>query len=87
MVEVTIRARFRGPSLAMRLRVPAGEPGVPYTVRVDSGPPSSLTVRLEGERYEVATGLDPARSPETVRWDFGKASIPTLPRTRRGAPC
>ena len=63
----------------MRLRVPAGEPGVPYTVRFDGGPPLILIVRPEGERYEVATGLDPARSPETCEG--------SLPRTRRGAPC
>ncbi len=62
----TIRARFRGPSLAMRLRVPASEEGSPYTVRVDDGAPLTLAIRPERERYEVATNLDPARDHEVT---------------------
>ena len=57
----TIRARFRGPSVAVRLRVPPGGERFPYTAVVDDGPPVTLAVGADRERYDVATGLDPAR--------------------------
>ena len=57
----TIRARFLGPSLAVRLRVPPGDQSFPYTAVVDDRPPVTLAVGPDRERYDVATGLDPAR--------------------------
>ena len=72
---------FSGRSIAMRLRVPRLEPrtvvvdGKPvsmaerstaYAVSVDDRPPSSLEVSNETERYELASGLDPA-VPHVVR--------------------
>jgi hypothetical protein len=67
----TIEARFTGPSLAMRLRVapldqtpdPVAH-AVPYTVRLDDRAPLTIEVSPDRERYELATGLDPARIHE-----------------------
>ena len=72
----------------MRLRVPAGEPGVPYTVRVDGGPPLILIVRPEGERYQVATGLKPGAVARDLRGfappDEEGGAVLDSPRCRAG---
>ena len=44
----------------MRLRVAALDKTIPYTVRVDDRPATTVDVSADRERYEVATGLDPA---------------------------
>ena len=77
----SFEVRFTGPSIAMRLRAAPLEPhtvvvdGKPvnmaetstaYAVRVDDRPPSSVEVSSERERYELASGLDPA-APHVVR--------------------
>src|SRR4051812_6012640 len=58
--------RFTGASLAMRLRAaPAPAPdaaSTPYTVTVDGQPPTTLDVSTDRERYELASGLDPAKA-------------------------
>lgn len=73
----SFEVRFSGPSIAMRLRaaplephtvlvdgkpVSMGETSTAYAVRVDDRPPSSIDVASGRERYELASGLDPAAS-------------------------
>jgi lysophospholipase L1-like esterase len=60
----TIRARFTGPSVAVRLRVAPGRPTTPYTVQVDDRPPATVDVSANQERYELASGLDPKQPHE-----------------------
>jgi lysophospholipase L1-like esterase len=49
----------------MRLRTTLAEPTA-YAVRVDDRPPSTLDVSSARERYDLASGLDPA-TPHVVR--------------------
>ncbi|HSO41095.1 MAG TPA: GDSL-type esterase/lipase family protein [Labilithrix sp.] len=62
----TVRARFLGPSLVMRLRVPAAEKSTPYTVRIDDGAPFTVDATPDRERYPLAGDLDPARPHEVT---------------------
>jgi len=77
----SFEVRFTGPSVAMRLRAAPLEPhtvmvdGKPvsmaekataYAVRVDERPPVSIEVSNERQRYDLASGLDPA-TPHVVR--------------------
>ena len=77
----SFEVRFTGPSIAMRLRAAPLEPhtvvvdGKPvsvvekataYAVRVDERPPVSIEVSSDRERYDLASGLDPA-TPHVVR--------------------
>ncbi len=70
----TIRARFTGSGLFVRLEIEPFKPDdpnfgprpdarrtIPYSVVVDDGPPRMLDVGPAQERYELAAGLDAAR--------------------------
>ena len=72
----TIEAAFKGTGIAMRLRAAPLEPHdvtidgkrvtlrestTSYTVRIDEQPPFTIAVGAARERYELATGLAPAR--------------------------
>ena len=77
----SFEVRFTGAAMAMRLRaaplaphtvvvdgkaVSMAETSTAYSVRIDGRPPLSIEVSNERERYELATGLDPA-APHVVR--------------------
>jgi lysophospholipase L1-like esterase len=56
----SFEVRFTGSSLTMRLRAAALDTATPYSVRVDERAPVVVDVSSARERYELATGLDPA---------------------------
>lgn len=61
----SFEVRFTGPSIAMRLRTSLRDV-TPYTVTLDDRPPTTLDVSSDRERYDLASGLDPA-TPHFVR--------------------
>jgi lysophospholipase L1-like esterase len=64
----SFQVRFSGTSVAMRLRaapLPSAE-AMPYSVSVDGRAPFVIDVSSARERYELASGLDPAQPHEVI---------------------